>query len=185
MRKKKKLVGRRYWVTCGKKTLLQASCTCLLTRNPIKKWDGPISVFQFNSTSAYSSKIAQYKYILVTHHSKILCMDIYIHTHSYTYVWKLEWKEKNVHRDGSLMQRRVQGRHTQINHWFLRKTWHFLNTINSLKGSLNCGRFRQSCKWQNMKCGKRGDYGEKRKAQECFGEFKKQSTEARFFLKTN
>lgn len=30
-----------------------------------------------------------------------------------------------------------------------------------------------------MKCGKRGNYGEKRKAQEHFGECKKQSREAR------
>lgn len=147
----------------------------------------------FFSLIAYSSKIAQYKYILMTHHLKILCMDIYIHTHSYTYIWKLEWKEKNRHRDGSLSvteslkerigklthaKRTVQGRHMQINHWFPRKTWYVLSTINSLKGSLNCGRFRQSCKWQNMKCGKRGDYGEKRKAQEYFSECKKQSTEA-------
>lgn len=76
MRKKNKLVGMRY---CGKETLLQASCTYLQIRNQIKKWDEPIIAFQFNSTSAYSSKIAQYKYILMIHLSKILCMSIYIH----------------------------------------------------------------------------------------------------------
>lgn len=139
----------------------------------------------------------------MTHLSKILCMDIYIDTfiHIYTKIGKrkicrddsLTVAESLKERIGQLTcaKRTIQGRHTQKNHWFLRKTHFpkaFLNTINSLKGRLNCGWFRQSCKWQNMKYGKRGDYGEKRKAQEHFGEYKKQSTEAgwaAFFLEPN